>query len=145
MLYLNGKVMTLTPRFIFTQYPEGYKDGQESVFGSSGYLTASASGEKIRIEDISRAEHILSVKLTAEAETDFTAVTVTDINGNVYTPNAAGEVADIKSTYPVTELKIDTDGVIINCGYYKDIDGVFEKYISETDEALSKLVSLEEQ
>lgn len=143
MLYLNGKVMTLTPKFIFTRYPEGYKDGQESVFGSSGYLAAEASGEEIRLEDISRAEHILAVKLTAEAETDFTAVTLTDINGNVYTPNAAGEVEDVKSTYPVTELKTYTDGVIINCGYYKDIDGVLEKYVSETDEALSKLVSLE--
>ena len=39
-----------------------------------------------------------------------------------YTPNADGTVNGVTSLYPSTILITDTEGVIIDCEYYKDID-----------------------
>lgn len=44
-----------------------------------------------------------------------------------YTPTADGTVEDITSLYPNTTLMTDTDGVIIDCEYYKDIDKAYNK------------------
>ena len=45
---------------------------------------------------------------------------------NEYTPTVDGTVNGVTSLYPNTTLMTDTDGVIINCHYYKDINSVFE-------------------
>ncbi len=44
-----------------------------------------------------------------------------------YIPNADGTVEGVTSLYPNTTLTTDTDGVIINCEYYKDIDKAFNE------------------
>lgn len=47
-----------------------------------------------------------------------------------YTPNADGTVNGVTSLYPNTTLMTDTDGVIIDCEYYKDIDKAFNELSS---------------
>lgn len=43
-----------------------------------------------------------------------------------YTPTADGTVNGVSSLYPTT-LTTDTDGVLIDCDYYKDIDKAFNE------------------
>ncbi len=43
-------------------------------------------------------------------------------NSATFTPTADGVVNGVTSLYPNTTLTTDTDGVIIDCEYYKDID-----------------------
>ena len=47
-----------------------------------------------------------------------------------YTPTADGKVNGVTSLYPNTTLTTDTDGVIIDCEYYKDIDKAFNELTS---------------
>ena len=47
-----------------------------------------------------------------------------------YTPAADGTVNGVTSLYPNTTLMTDTDGVIIDCEYYKDIDKAFNELSS---------------
>ena len=44
-----------------------------------------------------------------------------------YTPTADGTVNGATSLYPNTTLMTDTDGVLIDCEYYKDIDKTFNE------------------
>ena len=44
-----------------------------------------------------------------------------------YTPTADGTVNGVKSLYPNTTLMTDTNGIIIDCDYYKDIDKAYNK------------------
>ena len=44
-----------------------------------------------------------------------------------YIPTADGTVNGVTSLYPNTTLMTDTDGVIIDCEYYKDIDKTFNE------------------
>lgn len=48
-----------------------------------------------------------------------------------YTPNADGTVNGVTSLYPNTTLTTDTEGVIINCEYIKDIDKAYNKLSAE--------------
>lgn len=47
-----------------------------------------------------------------------------------YIPTADGTVNGVTSLYPNTTLMTDTDGVIIDCKYYKDIDKAFNELSS---------------
>ena len=42
-----------------------------------------------------------------------------------YTPNTDGTVDGVESLYPNTTLMTDTDGVIIDCEYNRDINKAF--------------------
>ena len=42
-----------------------------------------------------------------------------------YTPNTDGKVNGVASLYPNTALTTDTDGVIIDCEYNRDINKAF--------------------
>lgn len=44
-----------------------------------------------------------------------------------YIPNADGTVEGVTSLYPNTTLMTDTEGVIIDCDYYKDVDKAFDE------------------
>lgn len=44
-----------------------------------------------------------------------------------YTPNADGTVEGVTSLYPSTTLLTDTDGVVIDCEYNRDINKAFEE------------------
>ena len=44
-----------------------------------------------------------------------------------YTPNADGTVEGVTSLYPNTTLMTDTEGVTIDCNYYKDIDKAYNE------------------
>ena len=48
-----------------------------------------------------------------------------------YTPTADGTVNGVTSLYPNTTLMTDTEGVIIDCEYYKDIDKTYNKLSAE--------------
>ena len=48
-------------------------------------------------------------------------------NRTDYTPTADGTVNGVTSLYPNTTLMTDTNGIIIDCDYYKDIDKAYNK------------------
>lgn len=48
-----------------------------------------------------------------------------------YTPTADGTVNGVTSLYPNTTLMTDTDGVVIDCEYYKDVDKAYNKLSAE--------------
>lgn len=54
---------------------------------------------------------------------------------NEYTPTADGTVEGVTSLYPNTTLTTDTDGVIIDCEYNRDINkfGDLTEYVKHTD------------
>ena len=47
-----------------------------------------------------------------------------------YAPSSDGTVEGVTSLYPNMTLMTDTDGVIIDCNYYKDIDKAFNELSS---------------
>lgn len=55
---------------------------------------------------------------------DPSTVTVTDSNGNTYTPNADGTVEGITSTMIKNGISTDTEGMTIDCEYNRDINKV---------------------
>ena len=59
--------------------------------------------------------------------------------GEDYTPTADGTVNGVESLYPITTLTTDTEGVIINCEYNKDIN--VHNYCLMYEETLSETVS----
>ena len=59
--------------------------------------------------------------------------------GEDYTPTADGTVNGVESLYPITTLTTDTEGVIINCEYNKDISE--QNYCLMYEETLSETVS----
>lgn len=76
----------------------------------------------------------LEIGTTATAYTpyvpDLSAVKVIKSNASgeavaEYTPTADGTVEGVTSLYPNTTLMTDTDGVIINCEYNRDINKAF--------------------
>ena len=48
-------------------------------------------------------------------------------NSATFTPTADGTVNGVTSLYPNTTLMTDTDGVVIDCEYYKDVDKAFDE------------------
>ena len=50
--------------------------------------------------------------------------TVTDSDGNTYTPKADGTVEGITSTMIESGISTDTDGMTIDCEYNRDINKV---------------------
>ena len=70
---------------------------------------------------------------------DISAVTVNRVGENTttyYTPNADGIVDGVTSLYPVTTLTTDTDGVLIDVEYNRDINKAFA-------EMMQKIILLE--
>lgn len=65
-----------------------------------------------------------------QIELGTTATVYEPYNGRTYTPSADGTVNGVTSLYPNTTLTTDTDGVIIDCNYYKDIDKAFNELSS---------------
>lgn len=60
-----------------------------------------------------------------QIEEGSTATTYEPYQGQTYTPAADGTVSGVKSLYPTTTLMTDTDGVIIDCEYNRDINKAF--------------------
>ena len=58
-------------------------------------------------------------------ETSHTATEYEPYKGAEYTPSADGTVNGVTSLYPNTTLTTDTDGVIIDCEYNRDINKAF--------------------
>ncbi len=50
--------------------------------------------------------------------------------GATYNPNAEGTVEGVKSIAPKMNILTDTDGVVIDCDYYKDIDKAYNKLLT---------------
>lgn len=57
--------------------------------------------------------------------TAILSVSGEDIGTIKYTPNTDGIISGVKSIYPITTLSADTQGVIINCEYNRDINKAF--------------------
>lgn len=81
-----------------------------------GYNYPNVAGDTISFE-------AMQIEVGSVA-TDFQ-----DYISTTYTPNADGTVDGVTSLYPSTTLTTDTDGVIIDCEYNKDINIVL-KYIN---------------
>lgn len=126
--------------------PRLYAAAQASIYKDGKYLLGNASGKEIRLDDISPTEHYLTVRVRSDnaAITDLSGVTVTVNGGRQYHPSEDGTVEGVVSVYPVTELLCDTDGVIIDCEYCRDIDRLLDEYINSTNSALAELVSGED-
>lgn len=60
-----------------------------------------------------------------QLEPGTTATEYEPYKGAEYTPNADGTVNGVTSLYPNTTLMTDTDGVIIDCEYNRDINQAF--------------------
>ena len=58
-------------------------------------------------------------------EASHTATEYEPYKGSEYTPSADGTVNGVTSLYPNTTLITDTDGVLINCKYNRDINKAF--------------------
>lgn len=77
-----------------------------------GYNYPNVAGDTISFE-------AMQIEVGSVA-TDFQ-----DYISTTYTPNADGTVEGVTSLYPTTTLSTDTDGVIINCEYNRDINKAF--------------------
>lgn len=58
---------------------------------------------------------------------DPTTITVTDGNGNTFTPNTDGTIEGVTSTSPTMTLSTDTEGAIIECEYNRDLTAAIER------------------
>lgn len=56
-----------------------------------------------------------------------TAISYEPYTSEEYSPNSDGTVDNVTSIYPNTTLMTDTEGVTIDCNYYKDINKTFDK------------------
>lgn len=56
-----------------------------------------------------------------------TAISYEPYTSEEYSPNSDGTVDNVTSIYPNTTLMTDTEGVLIDCNYYKDINKTFDK------------------
>lgn len=82
-------------------------------------------------EDYNEPHTINSIQLEyGDTATEYTpyidpsTATVTDGDGNTYTPNADGTVEGITSTMIKDGISTDTDGMTIDCEYNRDINKV---------------------
>ena len=60
-----------------------------------------------------------------QLEEGSTATTYEPYQAQKYIPSADGTVSGVKSLYPITTLMTDTDGIIINAEYNKDLNKAF--------------------
>lgn len=99
-----------------------------ALFMASNTLAGKVTGDKVILKDVSPVEHTLTVRLLSNTVTDFTTVTVSrygeteDDKPETYTPNQNGIVGGVRSIYPITTLTTDTDGVVIEVIYSKDLN-----------------------
>ncbi len=102
-----------------------------SAGGACNAFVGTASGNTVVLNDVSPLVHTMTVKLLSDTVTDFEKVEVsrygeTEEDGaEIYTPNAEGVVAGVKSLYPITTLKTNTEGVVIEVTYNRDVNKVF--------------------
>lgn len=97
-----------------------FADGTEKVIGKDYKYLLVKTGILKEIYFVNNAEGIGTIKCQleiGEVKTDYEPYVGTD-----YTPNADGTVNGVTSLYPNTTLTTDTDGVIIDCEYNKDIN-----------------------
>ena len=96
------------------------------------YLRLQATGGAAQYTDMDARFKNIQVEIGTNATAytpyaDLATVKVIKKNGSgeiisEHTPNADGTVEGITSLYPVTVLSTDTDGVLIDCEYNKDIN-----------------------
>ena len=100
-----------------------FADGTEKVIGKDYKYLLVTTGILKEIYFVNIAEGIGTIKCQLEigtAKTDYEPYV-----GTYYTPNADGTVNGVTSLYPNTTLTTDTDGVIIECEYNRDINKAF--------------------
>lgn len=85
------------------------------------YQTKKASGDIVQLE--------LGTDVGAYTPfVDVSSVTLT-VNGKPYRPEADGTVDGVKSLYPTTELTTDTEGVIIEAEYNRDVNKAYQALV----------------
>lgn len=89
-------------------------------------------------EDYNEPHTINNIQLEyGETATEYTpyvdpsTVTVTDSEGNTYTPNTDGTVEGITSTMIENGISTDTEGMTIECEYNRDINKVIADIITQ--------------
>ena len=106
--------------------------------GVSNALVGAASGDIITLADVSPIEHTLTVKLLSDTITDFSAVKVSiyredENEAESYTPTEDGTVEGVLSLYPITNLSTDTEGVVIEVTYNRDLNKAFAELIASNE------------
>lgn len=105
-----------------------FQSGTPQGEGNIAYLRVSCfkiSTSTGTIDDIDDCNIQLEV---GSADTEYEPY-----NSATFTPTADGIVEGVTSLYPNTALLTDTDGAIIDCDYYKDID---------VDEVVTKTITM---
>lgn len=117
-LYIRcGKSDTSTKYWLYHSTVSELCNKSVTVTSEDGYITIVATEP---VYNNFKDEIMVELGTTA---TDYEPyITPTD-----YTPTADGTVNGVTSLYPNTTLLTDTDGVIIDCEYYKDIDKAYNK------------------
>ena len=100
-----GKAVTLT---------------QDDLDNSISFYKSSSDESPVANEEVTITEIQIESGSTATAYEPY-------IEPVIYTPNADGTVDGVLSIYPEMNICTDTDGVIIDCNYYKDIDKAFNE------------------
>lgn len=111
-------------------------DNASSQNGDSTTFVASTSGVEagiqISIKSTGTVSSVNNLVFKPQIELGSVATEYEPYVESVsYTPLEDGSVEGVTSLYPVTTLLTDTEGVIIDCEYYKDIDLAFENLTSE--------------
>lgn len=60
----------------------------------------------------------------------------------IYTPNADGTVDGVTSLFPVTELVTDTEGIVLDVEYNRDLNKAFEKQAQSIEELMKAVNTL---
>ena len=100
-----------------------FADGTEKAIGKDYKYLLVTTGILKEIYFVNNSQGIGTIKCQLEigtVKTDYEPYVGTD-----YTPNADGTVNGVTSLYPNTTLMTDTDGVIIDCEYNRDINKAF--------------------
>lgn len=82
------------------------------------FQVKNKNGETVTLEDLQNINLQIELGTTATEYEPYTTPTE-------YTPTADGTVNGVTSLYPNTTLTTDTDGVLIDCEYNRDINKAF--------------------
>ncbi len=113
---------------------------KETIAGAqmvSNALEGKASGERITLEDVSPIKHLMTIKLSGEHIPDLRTVELgvcgeTD-EYTYYEPKEDGTVEGVLSLYPITKLSTDTEGVMIEVTYNRDLNKAFAELIASNE------------
>lgn len=112
-------------------YSDGTSSGAANIYTNTEWthkVLTSIAGKTILYVGVTSAEFrsYSYVDINSfQLEEGSTATTYEPYQAQKYIPSADGTVSGVKSLYPITTLMTDTDGIIINAEYNKDLNKAF--------------------